>query len=289
MTKVKIIADSACDLPLDLIQQLNIETIPARVVFDNKSYSDYELPRNEFYQKLENGEMPSTGVPPPKEFKTAFDKALMESDEIIALTASKKLSGIYSTANMVNSQFFNNKITLLDTEAVTLQAGLIVYLMARKALEGSSKDELVAYFYNTLLPNVQLFSVIDSLKYLKKGGRISTIRWLLGSLLSIKPFIHIEDGLLVSPGKIRGKENALDLLEKVSVKALEERIHDSFIIGHANDLARANELKDYVCNLPDAPKEVLVFEIGPVVGSHTGPKALGISWLGKFSKKWFKK
>ncbi|HUT80171.1 MAG TPA: DegV family protein [Candidatus Bathyarchaeia archaeon] len=288
MSKVKIVSDSACDLSLDILKQLNIETIPARVVFGDTSYSDYDLSREEFYQRLAQGEMPSTGVPAPKVFKNTFENALKESDEVIVFTLSKKLSGIYSTANVVASNLFDDRITILDTEAATLQSGLIVYLVAKKAQEGYSKDELLSYFYEKILPYSQLFAIVDSLKYLKKGGRINTIRWLFGSLLSVKPFIHIENGLLSSPGKVRGRQNALDILKKVAVKALNERKLDTFIIGHANDLIRAQELKDLILELSNTPSEILLLEIGPVVGSHTGPKAIGISWLGEFDKKWLK-
>lgn len=285
---MKIVTDSSCDLSLDLLKQLKVGAIPARVVFGDTSYSDYELSKEEFYQRLAQGEIPTTGIPPPKEFKDAFDLALKESHEVIVFTVSKKLSGVYSTATLVNSNYFDNQITILDTEAGTLQSGLIVYLMAKKAMEGLSKDELLRYFNETLLPHSQLFGVVDSLKYLKKGGRINTISWLIGSLLSVKPFIHLEDGLIVSPGKVRGRENVLDVLKKVTTKALDSRILNTFVVGHSNDLARAQELKDFVLELPNTPDEILTLEIGSVVGTHAGPNALGISWVGDFDKKWLK-
>lgn len=288
MVNVKIVADSTCDLPIAITKNLDIEIIPANVIFDNKIYSHYNISNDEFYQRLAKGEMPSTGVPAPNVFKKAFDNALNTTDEVIVLTLSKKLSAMYQTATLVVNNLFDERITIIDSETVTLEMGLITYLAAKQAKEGVSKEEILQTINDFLIPNSQLIGVVDTLKYLKKSGRISTISWLIGSVLSIKPIVHIEDGLIKSPGKVRGKGHALEILEDVAKKIVANKKSDSIIVGHSHDLARALEFEKIIKELPNAPTDVLIGEIGPVVGTHLGPGAIGFAWIGNFAEEWIK-
>ena len=285
---VKIIADSTCDLPLDLAKKWNIDLIPANIVFDDEVISHFSITNDAFYQRLINGEMSTTAVPAPKAFKTSFDNALKESNDVVMITLSKKLSAMFSTASMVSEKFFDNKITIFDSESCTLEMGLLVYLAGKKASEGGSKQAMLDFLNSIKPPKSNLIGVVDSLKYLKKGGRISTISWLVGSLLSVKPIIHIENGVLDSPGKVVGKTHAVELLKKLVKKALEKLMINTIIVGHSDDLAKAKSLVDYIHDLPNPPEEIITCEIGPVVGSHVGPGAIGISWIGEYNAKWLK-
>lgn len=288
MAKVKIVADSTCDLPISIIKNLDIEIIPANVIFDDQIFSHYDISNDEFYQRLEKGEMSKTGVPAPKVFKTAFDNALKTSDEAIVLTLSKKLSAMFSTASLVVKNFFDERVTIVDSETVTLEMGLITYLAAKQAKDGASKEEILQNIHDFLIPNSQLIGVVDTLKFLKKSGRISTISWLIGSVLSIKPIVHIEDGEIKSPGKARGKKHALEIIETVAKKIVANKKSDSIIVGHSHDLERALEFEKLIKELPDAPTDILVGEIGPVVGTHLGPGAIGFAWIGDYEDDWLK-
>lgn len=288
MANVKIVADSTCDLPIAITKNLDIEIIPANVIFDNKIYSHYNISNDEFYQRLAKGEMPSTGVPAPNVFKKAFDNALNTTDDVIVLTLSKKLSAMFQTATLVVNNFFDERITIVDSETVTLEMGLIAYLAAKQAKEGVSKEEILQTINDFLIPNSQLIGIVDTLKYLKKSGRVSTISWLIGSVLSIKPIIRIEDGLIKSPGKVRGKVHAIEILEDVAQKIVANKKSDSIIVGHSHDLERALEFEKLIKELPDAPTDILVGEIGPVVGTHLGPGAIGFAWIGDFAEEWIK-
>lgn len=288
MAKVKIVADSTCDLPISIIKNLDIEIIPANVIFDDQIFSHYDISNDEFYQRLEKGEMSKTGVPAPKVFKTAFDNALKTSDEAIVLTLSKKLSAMFSTASLVVKNFFDERVTIVDSETVTLEMGLITYLAAKQAKVGASKEEILQNIHDFLIPNSQLIGVVDTLKFLKKSGRISTISWLIGSVLSIKPIVHIEDGVIKSPGKARGKKHALEIIETVAKKIVANKKSDSIIVGHSHDLERALEFEKIIKELPDAPTDILIGEIGPVVGTHLGPGAIGFAWIGDFEEEWIK-
>ena len=286
MSKIKIICDSTSDIPQQLVTKYDIGVIPANVIFEDEIISHYDITNDQFYARLIQGEIPTTGVPAPKIFKDIFDKCLESSSELIVLTLSKKLSGMYSSAIMVANEFYDNNITVIDTEAVTLQMAVIVIEAAMKAQSGASKDEILNFITKTLVPKSQLLGVVDSLKYLRRGGRINTITWLLGSLLSVKPILRIEDGLLASYGRVRGSDHALKVLQTVIRKATETRILDTIMLGHSNDSEKGKVLLDYISELPNAPQDVVLAEIGPVCGAHLGSGTLGIAWFGEFQKEW---
>ncbi len=286
MSKIKIVCDSTSDIPQQLVKKYDISVIPANVIFEEEIISHYNITNDQFYTRLIQGEMPTTGVPAPKVFKEVFDKSLESSSELIVLTLSKKLSGMYSSAIMVANEFYDNNITVIDTEAVTLQMAAIVIEAAMKVQSGTSKDELLNFITKTLIPKSHLLGIVDSLKYLRRGGRINTITWLLGSLLSVKPILRIEDGLLASHGRVLGSEHAFEVLQTVIRKATETRILDTIILGHSNALEKGNLLLDYLSELPNAPRDVVLAEIGPVCGTHLGPGALGVAWFGEYQKEW---
>ncbi|MGC9780317.1 MAG: DegV family protein [Candidatus Heimdallarchaeota archaeon] len=286
MANVKIISDSTFDLPIVLIKKLDISVIPANVIFDSEIISHYDISNEDFYNRLSQGETSTTGVPSPKTFKDVFDDSLDASDDVLVFTLSKKLSGMYSTAKLVVDNFFDERITIIDTESATLQMGLIVYLSALKAKSGHSKQEIIDYANNFLIPNSQLLGIVDSLRYLKRSGRISTIRWLLGSLLSIKPIIRLDDGLITSPGKVRSKEHAIELLQKVAHQVVASKKSDSMIVGHIRNFELAKEFEEYIKAIPNAPNDIILSEVGPVVGTHLGLGAIGYAWIGGFNKDW---
>ncbi len=286
MANVKIVSDSTFDLPMALIKKLDINVIPANVIFNGEIISHYDISNEVFYNRLSKGETSTTGVPSPKTFKDVFDESLDASDDVLVFTLSKKLSGMYSTAKLVVDNFFDERITIIDTESATLQMGLIVYLAALKAISGHSKQEIIDYANNFLIPNSQLLGIVDSLKYLKRSGRISTIRWLLGSLLSIRPIIRLDDGLITSPGIVRSKEHAIELLQKVAHQVVASKKSDSMIVGHIRNFELAKEFEEYIKAIPNAPNDVVLSEVGPVVGTHLGLGAIGYAWIGGFNKDW---
>ena len=182
MSLVKIISDSTFDMPLDLINKYDIEVIPANIIINEEIISHYDITNKEFYERLKQGDMPSSGVPAPKIFKNAYENALKKSDEVIIFTLSKKLSAMYQTAVMVNNQFFNGELTIIDTQTTTVEMSLIVLEAAKLANNGATKDEIIYFTKTQLIPYSHLLGAIASLKYLRKGGRISGISWLLGSI-----------------------------------------------------------------------------------------------------------
>lgn len=286
MANVKIIVDSTCDLPSTILKRLNIGTIPVNVILDDTVYSQYDLTNDEFYSRMAAGEIASTGVPAPSVFKNAFDKALEESNEIIAFSPSSKLSGLFQTATMVAKQFFDEQITTIDSTGATFHLGLAVYEAAKLAAEGKTKEEILAFVNTVIIPKNNLLGIVATLQNLKRSGRIGTISWLLGSMLSVKLLLQIEEGLIVSPGKVRNLDHGMSVLQKTGRFASEHRETDTIFCGHSRNPEMGKELLDFFKDLPNPATEIIFGEIGPSMGTHIGPGAFGFAWIGKYDKDW---
>ena len=286
--KLGIIADSTCDMHPDYLRKFNIRTVPLKVVFgDEIRLQGVDITNKEFYKRLIDGEVPSTAAPSPKAFKEAIDEALEEYEEVLVFCIGNKLSATYSTATMVANQFYDNRVTVIDTNTLSITMSLIILPVARMIAKGATKEEVLS-FVNKTIPQTQVFGGAATLKYLHKGGRLSRASYLIGSLLHLKPLISVEDGQIVSPGKVRGEENLLDDMKKISHKIAEYHLSELVIVGHCENPKKAEEVADYLKQIPDAPKEILVWEIGPVIGAHLGPGTIGFVWTGEFKEEWLK-
>ncbi|MBD3192092.1 MAG: DegV family EDD domain-containing protein [Candidatus Heimdallarchaeota archaeon] len=289
MTGVKIVSDSTFDLPVPLVEEYNIGILPANIIFDEEVKQQYvDITTEEFYRRLiEEDVVPTTGVPPPRRFKTVYDQALEESDEVVVFCLSSKLSGMFATATMVANRFFDERITVVDSRCTTLQMGLIVLEAAKKAKEGLSKPELLEYISEFLIPNAQAMAGAGTLKYLQRSGRVSRIASLVGEVLHLKPLLRFEDGEIISPGKVRGSEGLFELLQKFAQHITRRKKTETAFVVHSRNREKAEELLSYFRKLTNAPQEIFIGEIGSVVGTHIGPGLLGITWIGDYQEDWF--
>lgn len=289
MTKLKIIADSTCDLPIEIIKEYNIGIIPLNIIFNNEELrTQYvNLTNEEFYKRLSSGESASTGVPGPAIFKEKIEEGLKEADEVIVITLSSKMSAVFQIATLTKNEYFDDKVTIVDSFCGTIQTGLVVFEAAKKVKEGSKKKEVLDYLYDTLIPNARLISYASTLKYLRRSGRISRLRHLMGSILRIKPIFHIKDGMIDAAGSVMLWQNIEDAFKKLLTKMAGEQITDTMFIAHSGNQEKCQELIDYMKSLPNAPKNVLMAEVGPAVGVHVGPNTYGFVWIGNFDPKWF--
>ncbi|MFW9923200.1 MAG: DegV family protein [Candidatus Thorarchaeota archaeon] len=285
MTAVKILSDSTCDLPQKIINDYNIGLIPVNVIFNDEIIPQNKLSNKEFFDRLLQGEIATTGVPSPKTYKDAYDKALKSADKIIVITVTGKLSGVYNAARLVAKEFYNDEVIVIDSEAVTLENGMLVYEAAKMAKNNFTAKEITDKI-TSYIPSTHLLGAVDTLKFLKKGGRINMITWLLGSLLSVKPIIHVEKGQLFSPCRTRSSDHAMEILKRASTFALQNRIIDTVFCGYSYNMERGKELNDFLCDLPEGPTEIIFGEIGPAMSAHIGPNAVGFAWVGDYHKDW---
>ncbi len=289
MPKLKIIADSTCDLPVEIIKKYNIGIVPLNIIFNNEEVrTQYvNLTNEEFYQRLSSGESASSGVPSPAIFKEKFDEGLKEADEVIFIALSSKMSAVFQMATLAKNEYFDDKVTIVDSFCGTIQTGLVVFEAAKQVKEGKTKKEVLEYLTEILIPNARLISYASSLKYLRRSGRISRIRHLMGTVLRIKPIFHIADGMIASAGSVMLWQSIDDAFLKLLTKVAGEQITDTMFIAHSGNPEKCQELIDYMRSLPNAPKNVLMAEVGPAVGVHVGPNTFGFVWIGNYDKKWF--
>ncbi|MBK5112085.1 MAG: DegV family protein [Candidatus Heimdallarchaeota archaeon] len=281
--KLVLIADSACDLPVEIIEQYGIVILPISIYFPEETRTQYvDITTEEFFKKLEEeDELPTTGVPSPRVYKQTFDKALEISDEGIMLDLSGDLSGIYNYGVVYSKQFAENKITVVDSRTATLPFGLLVLKTARMIEEGLTKEEILKKL-KKIIPKVQLTAFLGTLKYLKRSGRISSVKHILGNLMQFKPLITIRNGVIDSPSRVRGDSASMEYLKNLGEKLTESLPkNETIVVLHSQNFEKAEELVQHIENSTKKKFEVLTWEIGPAIGVHVGPGALGLTWVGK--------
>lgn len=278
---VKIITDSAADLPIELQEKLDVTILRMKVIFGEEEFIDeIELSKEEFYKRLEESEvLPKSSQVTPIQFEEAFKKILDEGNEPLAITLSSALSGTYQSAVIAKEMIGDERIQVIDSRKVTFTEGLVVHTAATMAANGCSMDEIVAHI-NATKESYILRGVVDTLNYLKKGGRLSPAKATIGSLLNIKPVIGISNGELDVPFKFRGMKKALaGIIEELKDKNIDLSKQTMFI-GHANSPAEAEELKKQV-EENFKVGEIYIAPMGPLVGTHSGPGCVGFAFIDK--------
>ena len=276
MAGVRIVTDSSCDLPADLADAQGITIVPLSIRFGTEELVDRrDLTPAQFWERCAASPvLPETAAPAPGLFEEAFRSALDGgADGVVCINISSKLSAtIQSAQAAANSLGADARVRVVDSRSVTMGLGMIVLEAARAAAGGASVDEVVAVAEEASSKNRVLGS-LDTLENLKKGGRIGGAQALLGSLLSIKPVIEVVDGAVEPGPKQRTRSRALRWL--VDQVAAEPKIDQLAVMhGAAPDLG---ELLDLLA--PHFPREqIVVADIGPVIGAHTGPRTIGVSY-----------
>ena len=281
---VKILADSACDLPLQFYEENNVCLFPLKVHINGKEYDDLQtIQPSEVYSNIRAGNFPKTSQVSPAGFKETFTEMAISQQQGVYIAFSSELSGTYQTAVMISEQVKEDypdlDLTIIDTKCASLGVGLIVKEATRLALEDASKEEIInqVTFYSKHMEH--LFSV-DDLDHLAKGGRVSKASAFLGGLRSHSRSLIFGYGKLVPIEKLRGKKK----LHRRMIEIMKERgtSLDSQIIGisHADDEETAEEMKAAFIQ-EFKPREVVVTPIGAVIGAHTGPGTIAIFFLNK--------
>lgn len=279
MGRVKVITDSTADIPTALIQELDIGVVPLKVHLGGTTYLDgVNLKPAEFYRLLrEASELPTTSQPSPIDFVEAYREAAKQGDaEILSIHLSSALSGTYQSAFLAKSMVENEiKVTVLDSKKASYAIGMIVVEVARAAKAGKSVDECVA-LANRMIEEQQVLFLVDTLDYLHKGGRIGKAAALVGSLLNIKPILSLSDQGEVCPvEKVRGASKA----ENRVFELLRERVTPGKrVIASVVQAERKQKAEEWAAKLGEIyeVRELTITDVGPVIGSHTGPGVVGV-------------
>ncbi len=275
---VKIVTDSVADLPPEVVEELGITVVPLHVRFGEKVYRDgIDITAEQFYRRLASEEtMPATSVPPPAAFAEAYDKLAEETDGILTVVVSAKLSGTYDVAEQsIGLMKRKCRVEVVDSQSAIMGEGLVAITAAKAARAGAGLDEVMAIAQRNV-KRVEFRAAFDTLEYLKRGGRIGAAQALLGSMLNINPIIAIKDGVVHPAGRERSRAKVIDHLCNfaLSYARIEEMaIEDATTPDDAEMLAERLGAK--------FPKErIYRSKTSPVIGTHTGPHVLIVSVLG---------
>lgn len=278
---VQIVIDSACDLPKRTADELGLHFVSMRTLFDGVEYLDgVTLTGPEFYQKLiESDVLPTTSQVPPADFEEIFEKIVSQGDTALCITVSSRLSGTYQSANIA-AQAFGDQVIVIDSENVTVGEQLLVLRAVQLQKQGWSAWEM-AEILNHEKKQIRLIALLDTLEYLKKGGRISASVAFAGALLSIKPVVAIENGEIAMLGKARGSKNGSNKLMEL-VKASNGIDFDRPFMLAYSGLSDAL-LQKYISDsyeLYEGKTDALpVCCIGSTIGAHAGPGAIGVAFF----------
>lgn len=271
--KVAIVVDSTAYLPPAIIEQYQMSVVPLLVNWDDQSLRDnVDITPDQFYQRLKTSKtMPTTSQPSPGDFKTAFEKAAQTAEAIVCLTISEPLSGTYASA-MAAKQMVDIPVEVVDSRSAAMGLGMMAIAAARAAEQGASHVE-IADLVRSIIPKMRLLFVVDTLEFLHRGGRIGGASRYIGTLLSIKPILHLDDGKIQPLERVRTKSKALNhILGIMAEEADMKKTHVSII--HAAAANEAHQLHGRIQELE--PRQLYLSEISPVIGTHTGPGALGL-------------
>ena len=273
---VKVITDSTADLPPALAEELGITVVPLNVHFGTEVYRDgVEITADEFYRRLVTASrLPTTSQPTPGDFLSAYDEMGQTTDEIISVHISAKLSGTMNSATQALEEYAgSSRIEIVDSMQGSMGLGVVAIAAAEAASSGGGLDDVVAET-RAAIPKVGFMGLVDTLEYLEKGGRIGKAQAFVGSLLRIKPLLTIRDGEAHPLERARTRAKGVDrMCELVQAEMPLKDLAVVYTTTPDEARALAQRLQSF---LPQG--EVILSQVGPVVGTYLGPGVLGVAF-----------
>ena len=284
MANFKIITDSGCDLSAEMLQELQVDRVSLSVLFQGESRPDsVDAGVQEFYNGLRAGEVATTSAVNPDGWAAVMEPVLRAGQDALVLTFSSGLSTTYQSAviaaNELMEQYPQRKIYVVDTLCASLGQGLLVWYACRKRDEGMELEALRDWVEANKLHLCHWFTV-DDLMFLKRGGRVSAATAVVGTMLQIKPVLHVDDeGHLVNVAKARGRKASIDALAKKVSELADGYNNETMFISHG-DCAEDAAYLAKVLKEKHGVKHVHIGYVGAVIGSHAGPGVLALFFLG---------
>lgn len=275
--KIAIMTDSACDLPRELIEKHSIFVVPLKIIYGKQEFSDrVDIQPDEVYSQMP-AKIPTTSMPSMGEIKSVFDEIIANGfNKVLAIHISSGLSGTMEAVKMVAQDIKGMQIEVFDSKVLSIAQGFQVLEAARDITRGLTFSAIME---NVIArrPKISMFYVIETLEYLKRGGRIGRVAAMLGELLQLKPIIACdEEGKYYTHCKARGRQQSIDKLYTLVEKAVQKTgVNLAVMHGGAKD--EASKLLERVQSLPNI-KDVVFGQISPALGVHTGPGLIGVSF-----------
>lgn len=288
MGTYRIVTDSTTDLTPELIQELDVQVIPLCYMMGGKTYHNIpgggEMTEKEFYAKLRAGSMSTTTQVNSEEFLRVFTPLLEAGQDVLYIGFSSGLSGTYQSAALAREElkqrFPGRRLEVFDSRCASMGEGLLVYHAAKLQQAGKSLDEVLSWLKENVLNLCHWFTV-DDLNHLKRGGRVSTATALVGTMLGIKPVLHVDnEGHLIPVSKVRGRKQSLDALVRRMEDTALDPAGQMVFISHGDCLEDARYVERQIREKLGVRQVELGF-IGPVIGAHSGPGTVALFFLGK--------
>ena len=273
---IAIVTDSACDLPKEIVAKYDIHVVPLRITYTTGEYRDgVEISAEEIYSRLPQ-EIPKTSLPAAEDIEAVYDTLIEQGvKDIVQFCVSSGLSGTYNQVRLVAQRYAQRvNIHIVDTLSLSMQEGMMVWEFAKKMEAGASLKEGLEHVQALRQHSLGAF-VIQTLEYLRKGGRIGLVEGVVGTLLQLKPIIFVNDnGVYQTLAKARGYERAIDMMMEAMLEKFEKRmINICVVYGAARE--EGEKLLNKLKSLLNIQGDMLL-PVSPVLGVHTGPSLVGI-------------
>ena len=281
MQKIRIITDSASDITASSREDLTV--LPMRISFNDEEYLDGKtITHREFYEKLiENDILPVTSLIPPIIFEEEYRKSVDKGETVLVITISSKLSGTHQSA-VLAAEKFGGRVFVVDSLNATIGEQILIQY-AFEMIDQGEKIEKIVEKLEKAKQSIHILGLLDTLEYLKKGGRISKTAAFVGGALSIKPVVTISKGEVVLLGKARGSKNGNNFLIKEIEKVNGVDFHKPFCLGYTglNDSLLQKYIKDSEFLWVDYAEKLPVCSVGATIGTHVGPNAIVVAFFDK--------
>ncbi|CFX82706.1 DegV [Syntrophomonas zehnderi OL-4] len=275
--KIALLADSACDLPRDIVEKMAIKILPLKIIYPEGEFSDrVDIQPNDVYNRMP-GEIPTTAMPCLGEIKSLFETIKSQGfTHVIAVALSSGLSGTYGAIKLAAQDINDMVVKTFDSRTLSMGTGWMVLDAARNITNGLSFDKVMENIAH-IQPKVKVYYVVETLEYLRKGGRIGQVSAMLGEFLHFKPIISVNpEGKYFTFCKVRGRRKSIDRL----IEIVENIPRDKMInlaVMHGGAKKEAEHMLERLSKLPNI-KELIFSDISPALGVHTGPGLLGVSF-----------
>jgi len=276
---VKVLTDSTSYIDKEITSNLDIKTVSLNVIFGNESFKEIDLVNETFYKTMEENGIPTSSQPSIEELYSQMENVIKQGDDLLCVFLSSEMSGTFSTGNMVKNMILENypkaNIEIVDSRSNSMQLGFAVIVAARAAKSGASINEVKELALENINRSRFLF-IPDSLKYLRKGGRMGGASALFGSLLKIIPILTVENGVTTVHTKVRTKKKAvITMIDKV-LDDIEKYGLSEIVVHHINCYDEAEELAKTIGEKIDI--SISVCALGPVIGLHVGPGTVAVAY-----------
>ena len=286
----QIISDGGCDFTKEEVKKYGIDVIPFYITYDQKTYlkEGVDITKDEYFRRLIDDKtlFPKTSQPSPQDYMDAYTPHLKAGKDIISLTISSKLSGTFNSATLaaqtLKDDYPNQKIIVIDSLNASLCQGLILKEIIKMRDKGYSIDE-TAKLAGKIIETAKIYFTLDTLEYLKRGGRVGPTTALVGGILGLRPILQLVEGAVEQLDSVRGKKRVMQLVEEGIVAALKDDIQSvNVAIGH---ILREEDAVNFKAGLENSLNTKIlspITEVGVTIGTHAGPGAIAVAYCKKY-------